>query len=182
MYDGSNWATVGWTSTGDATRTSPAPDRSADAPTRAAAPAIPRLPAMPRTWPYIPLWLSAGRLGRRGGISIRRRAMAARLRKCCVIARRECVRARYRTSVPPNRYDSVTRGGLPPEQERHRDHEQVDRPLDGARDQVDAMGGVEAPSGRGVRAVIVEERWSTTRNARSAVVSVEQAEPDPPRP
>ena len=31
MYDGSKLATVGWTSAGQATRTSPAPDRKADA-------------------------------------------------------------------------------------------------------------------------------------------------------
>ena len=55
MYDGSYWATVGWTSPGDATRTRPDPDRRADAPTRPAAPAIPRPPAITRTWPYIPL-------------------------------------------------------------------------------------------------------------------------------
>ncbi len=58
--DGSKLATAGWTSAGVATRTSPAPDRSADAPQSAAAPAMPREPAMTSTVPYRPLWLSRG--------------------------------------------------------------------------------------------------------------------------
>ena len=61
MYDGSKLATIGWTSAAVATRTSPAPDRSAAAPHSAAAPAIPRLPASTSTVPYRPLWLSRGR-------------------------------------------------------------------------------------------------------------------------
>src|SRR5262245_32286426 len=61
MYDGSKLATVGCTSAAVATRTSPAPDRSAAAPQSAAAPAIPRDPAMTSTWPNRPLWLSGGR-------------------------------------------------------------------------------------------------------------------------
>ena len=66
MYDGSKLATVGWTSAGQATRTSPAPDRKAETPQSAAAPAIPRPPATTSTVPYCPLLLSAGRFGRVG--------------------------------------------------------------------------------------------------------------------
>ena len=70
MYDGSKLATVGWTSAGVAILTSPAPDRSAAAPHRAAAPAMPREPAMTSTVPNSPLLLSRGRGGRLGMVSI----------------------------------------------------------------------------------------------------------------
>ena len=70
MYDGSKLATVGWTSAGVAMRTRPAPDRSAPAPQRAAAPAIPRDPAMTSTCPNRPLWLSRGLGPRTGTASI----------------------------------------------------------------------------------------------------------------
>src|SRR5689334_20934395 len=71
MYDGSKLATVGWTSAGQATRTSPAPERRAAPPNRAAAPAIPRPPATASTLPKSPLWLSGCRLGRTGSDSTR---------------------------------------------------------------------------------------------------------------
>src|SRR4051812_3799203 len=75
MYDGSKLATVGCTSAGEAIRTSPAPERKAEAPQSAAAPAIPRPPATTSTEPYRPLWLSAGRFGRAGMVSTGSRAM-----------------------------------------------------------------------------------------------------------
>src|SRR4051812_43094066 len=75
MYDGSKLATVGWTSSGQATRTSPAPDLRAAAPTRAAAPAVPRPPASASTLPNSPLCPSFGRSFSRGSFSIRSIAM-----------------------------------------------------------------------------------------------------------
>src|SRR4051812_12396990 len=83
MYDGSKVATVGWTSAGLATRTRPAPDRTAAPPTRAAAPAIPRPPAITSTWPYIPLWLSTGRFGSVGNVVTRSSAMRSSARGRC---------------------------------------------------------------------------------------------------
>ena len=66
---------TGCTSAGQATRTSPAPERSAAAPTKAAAPAMPRPPATTSTVPYMPLLLSAGRFGSVGNAVIRSSVM-----------------------------------------------------------------------------------------------------------
>ena len=68
MYDGSKPATVSSTTSGTASRTSPAPPRSAAMPASAAAPAIPRDPPTISASPKSPLCASGRRGGRRGNV------------------------------------------------------------------------------------------------------------------
>src|SRR5690606_20813387 len=71
---------IEWIDSGQAIVTSPAPVRSALFPARNAAPDMPGLPAITSTWPNVPLWLSAARVGKGKGApaNMRNRASGAR--------------------------------------------------------------------------------------------------------
>ena len=112
MYDGSKPATVSRMISGTATRTSPAPPRSAAMPAIATAPAIPRDPPTISARPKSPFWASGRRGGRRGNALSWDSIVQPKMTNAKIQMTKECQRSNVERTISLFGFRSSNKTGI----------------------------------------------------------------------